>query len=179
MTASVKDVIRIAAVGDLHCPRTPDDLLRGILNHANEEADVLLLCGDLTDYGKPEEAVVLARLLAGVGIPMLGVLGNHDYESGRPSELERIFCDAGVTMMDGDSRILHDIGFIGVKGFAGGFGERALQPWVEAQYLPDICERGYRDARHFPKGNLSQQQTEGLTDIFQSDGQGADIHRSN
>ena len=49
MTASVKDVIRIVAVGDLHCPRTPDDLLRGILNYANEEADVLLLCGDLTD----------------------------------------------------------------------------------------------------------------------------------
>ena len=62
---------------------------------------------------------------------MLGVLGNHDFESGKQSEVERIFCDAGVTMMDGDSRILHDIGFIGVKGFAGGFGERALQPWGE------------------------------------------------
>lgn len=132
MTAPAqKDGIRIAAVGDLHCPRTPDDVLRSIFSHANDVADVLLLCGDLTDYGKPEEASVLARLLAAVRIPMLGVLGNHDYESGKPSEVERILCDAGVGMLDGDSRILHDIGFVGVKGFAGGFGDRALQPWGE------------------------------------------------
>jgi Icc-related predicted phosphoesterase len=131
MTTALKDTVRIAAVGDLHCPRTPDDLLRTLFNYVNDEADLFLLCGDLTDYGKPSEASALAKLLAVVRIPMLGVLGNHDYESGKASEVERILCDAGVIMLDGDSRILHDIGFVGVKGFAGGFGDRALQPWGE------------------------------------------------
>lgn len=131
MTTAFRDTIRIAAVGDLHCPKTADDVLRTIFSYANDEAEVLLLCGDLTDYGKPEEALALAKLLAAVKIPMLGVLGNHDYESGKPQEVERILCEAGVIMLDGDSRILHDIGFVGVKGFAGGFGDRALQPWGE------------------------------------------------
>jgi len=128
---TLQDNIRIAAVGDLHSPKTPDALLRTIFGYVNDEADVLLLCGDLTDYGKPEEAVALAKILASVRIPMLGVLGNHDYESGKPHDVERILCEAGVNMLDGDSRILHDIGFVGVKGFAGGFGDRALQPWGE------------------------------------------------
>jgi Icc-related predicted phosphoesterase len=131
MTTAFKDKLRIAAVGDLHCPKTPADLLHGIFAYCNEEADVLLLCGDLTDYGKPEEASALAKMLDMVRIPMLGVLGNHDYESGKPYDVERILCEAGVSMLDGDSRILHDVGFVGVKGFAGGFGDRALQPWGE------------------------------------------------
>jgi Icc-related predicted phosphoesterase len=130
MTA-LHEKIRIAAVGDLHCPKTSDGVLRIIFDYVNEEADILLLCGDLTDYGKPEEASVLAKLLSGVRIPMLGVLGNHDYESGKPEDIRRIMCEAGVVMLDGDSRVVHDIGFVGAKGFAGGFGDRALQPWGE------------------------------------------------
>lgn len=127
----LQDGIRIAAVGDLHCPKTSDGVLRIIFDYVNEEADILLLCGDLTDYGKSEEASVLGKLLSGVRIPMLGVLGNHDYESGKPEDIQRIMCEAGVVMLDGDSRIVHDIGFVGAKGFAGGFGDRALQPWGE------------------------------------------------
>jgi Icc-related predicted phosphoesterase len=130
MTA-LQDKIRIAAVGDLHCPKTSEGVLRTIFDYVNEEAEILLLCGDLTDYGKPEEALVLSKLLAGVKIPMLGVLGNHDYESGKSEDIKRIMCEAGVVMLDGDSRIVHDIGFAGAKGFAGGFGGRALQPWGE------------------------------------------------
>ena len=130
MTAS-RDKIRIAAVGDLHCPKTSDVLLRTIFDYVNEEAEILLLCGDLTDYGKPEEASALGKLLSGVRIPMLGVLGNHDYESGKPEDIRRIMCEAGVVMLDGEARVIHDIGFAGAKGFAGGFGDRALQPWGE------------------------------------------------
>ena len=141
MTMDYKDTIRIAAVGDLHCPKTPDDVLRAVFKYANEEAEVLLLCGDLTDYGKPEEAVTLAKLLSDVRIPMLGVLGNHDYESGQPHDVERILCEAGLLILDGDFRILHDIGFVGAKGFAGGFGERALQPWGE-----DVLKHFVREA---------------------------------
>jgi len=131
MTTTDKDIVRVAAVGDLHCPKTADELLRTIFAYVNDHADVLLLCGDLTDYGKPEEAASLAKMITAVRIPMLGVLGNHDYESGKSREVEQILCDAGVAILDGDSRILHDIGFVGVKGFAGGFGEQALQPWGE------------------------------------------------
>jgi Icc-related predicted phosphoesterase len=123
--------IRVAAIGDLHCPKIPAGLLQSVFADLNEQADVLLLCGDLTDYGRPEEAQVLAKLLAGLKIAILAVLGNHDYECGKADEVSRILCDAGVQILDGESRIVHGIGFVGVKGFAGGFGDRALQPWGE------------------------------------------------
>jgi Icc-related predicted phosphoesterase len=131
MTVPTKESVRLAAVGDLHCPRTSPDILHALFSHANDRADILLLCGDLTDYGKPEEASTLAKLLAHVKIPILAVLGNHDYESGKWEDVSRILGDAGVTLLDGDSRIHYDIAFTGVKGFAGGFGDRALQPWGE------------------------------------------------
>ena len=122
--------IRIAAIGDLHCPRISEGL-QPLFAQLNEKADVLLLCGDLTDYGRPDEAQVLAKLLANVKIPILAVLGNHDHECGKADEVTRILSEVGVQILDGESRILHGIGFVGVKGFAGGFGDRALQPWGE------------------------------------------------
>lgn len=96
-------------------------------------ADVLLLCGDLTDYGTAEEARILARELSrSVSIPMLAVLGNHDYHSGHEEDVKQILSDAGVTLLDGDVVQLRDVGFVGVKGFCGGFGRRTLEPWGEA-----------------------------------------------
>jgi Icc-related predicted phosphoesterase len=107
--------------------------LQGLLSQASEQADVLLLGGDLTDYGRPEEARLLAKALATYAkLPLLAVLGNHDYESGKPEEVREILCDAGIIMLDGESYEVHGIGFAGVKGFAGGFGQWALQPWGEA-----------------------------------------------
>jgi Icc-related predicted phosphoesterase len=94
-------------------------------------ADVLLLGGDLTDYGLPEEAHVLARELTGLHIPLIAVLGNHDFETGRQSEVAAILSDAGVRMLDGDACEVHGIGFAGVKGFAGGFGRGTLGAWGE------------------------------------------------
>ena len=78
---ALSEKIRLAAVGDTHCTKSSAGTLRSFFAQANEAADILLLCGDLTDYGLPEEAHVLADELAHVSIPIIAVLGNHDYES--------------------------------------------------------------------------------------------------
>jgi Icc-related predicted phosphoesterase len=124
-------VVRVGALADLHCTRTLQGKLQALLARAAQSADVLLLCGDLTDYGLPEEAQVLARELSVVHVPMVGVLGNHDFESGHQDAVRDVLQQAGVTMLDGDACEIHGIGFAGVKGFAGGFGRGALGPWGE------------------------------------------------
>jgi Icc-related predicted phosphoesterase len=124
--------VSIAALADLHFGKSLDRPLREALAEASRAADVLLLCGDLTDHGLPEEAAGLVReLQRAVNVPMIGVLGNHDFESGKPAEVARIFGEGGVTMLDGAAHEVEGIGFAGVKGFAGGFGKRALGPWGE------------------------------------------------
>ena len=124
--------IRIAAVGDLHCPRTSSQELQVLFESLADLADVLLLCGDLTDYGKPEEAREFARQLPDARrLPALAVLGNHEYECGRHQEVTDILSEQGVTVLDGTAVVVKGVGFAGVKGFCGGFGERALQPWGE------------------------------------------------
>jgi Icc-related predicted phosphoesterase len=124
--------LRIAAVADLHFGRDGyGPPLRPLFDDLGERADVLALCGDLTDRGDPEEARGLARVLSGTTIPTVAVFGNHDYESGQTTELSKILCDAGVHVLDGGTFEVHGVGFAGVKGFAGGFGRRALGPWGE------------------------------------------------
>jgi Icc-related predicted phosphoesterase len=130
--AAVKELIRLGATADLHCTRASQGTLQPLLAPINDHADVLLICGDLTDHGLPEEAQVLARELTScIRIPMVGVLGNHDFESGKPEEVRRILCDIGLHVLDGETFEVFGIGFAGVKGFAGGFGRRALEPWGE------------------------------------------------
>ena len=131
MTAP-RETIRLAAVADLHCARTSSGGLASLFTEAASQADVLLLGGDLTDYGLPDEARVLARELSVVKIPSLAVLGNHDCESGHEAEVVEILVEAGVQMLDGDSVEVGGVGFAGVKGFCGGFGRRTLEPWGEA-----------------------------------------------
>ena len=92
---------------------------------------MLLLAGDLTDTGQPEEARVLARELSSLRVPGVAVFGNHDYESGRQEECAHILTDTGLTMLDGEACEVLGIGIAGVKGFAGGFGTAALGPWGE------------------------------------------------
>jgi Icc-related predicted phosphoesterase len=130
---AVKESVRLAAVGDLHYGRESRGTLQPILSAvARVEADILLLCGDLTDYGHPEEAAELAReLVSGVKIPIVGVLGNHDYEAGSMTEVRRILTESGIRLLDGETAEIHGIGFAGVKGFAGGFGRGVLGPWGE------------------------------------------------
>ena len=128
-----KDFVRLAAVGDLHYGKGSRGQLQPLFNAVTRaEADVLLLLGDLTDYGLAEEAAELAReLTGGIKIPIIGVLGNHDFESGAVAEVTRILSEAGVKLLDGETTEVHGIGFAGVKGFCGGFGRGVLGPWGE------------------------------------------------
>jgi Icc-related predicted phosphoesterase len=123
---------RIAAVGDLHCTVDSKGRLHDLFAQASSEADVIALCGDLTDYGLPDEAHVLAGELIGARVPVVGVLGNHDHESGRASDVAQILADAGMKVLDGDAVQLAGIGFAGAKGFAGGFNTHSLGAWGEA-----------------------------------------------
>ncbi|PCC70606.1 Predicted phosphoesterase [Nannocystis exedens] len=124
--------IRIAAVSDLHCTKHSQGALAPLLQQAAQAADVLVMCGDLTDYGLPEEAHVLARELQGVRTPVVAVLGNHDFESGHQTEVTEILTTGGVTVLDGESVEVCGVGIAGIKGFCGGFGRYSLGPWGEA-----------------------------------------------
>lgn len=126
-----KDTIRLAAMSDLHCRVASVGALAPLFEQAVDQADILILCGDLTDFGKPEEAHVLAKELNIVRIPIVGVLGNHDYETNQVDDVRKILGDGGVHLLDGDVYEAHGVGFAGVKGFAGGFGRGLLRPWGE------------------------------------------------
>jgi len=127
MTGSV----RVAAVGDLHCTKGSLGAFQTLFSRIGESADVLVLCGDLTDRGLADEARVLAKELQAVKMPKIAVLGNHDFESDAAADVVEILAHAEVTILDGTALELSGVGFAGVKGFAGGFGERALQAWGE------------------------------------------------
>ena len=127
-----RTVVRVAAVGDLHCSKTSQGAFQPLFAKVSEAADLLLMPGDLTDYGLPEEAAILAKELQTLRIPVVAVLGNHDIESDKGGEVRQILADAGVTLLDGDATELLGIGIAGVKGFGGGFGRRALGPWGES-----------------------------------------------
>ncbi len=132
--ASSPHTVKIAAISDLHYRLDSGRQLGAVFERVAQEADILLVCGDITHHGLAGEAAVFIEDAAPVlgKIPVLGVLGNHDFESGNQEVLFRRFRNAGVIMLDGDTRHIRGIGFAGVKGFAGGFGRMALQPWGEA-----------------------------------------------
>jgi len=125
------NVVRIAAIADLHCTKTSQGAFQPLFSRIAGAAEVLLLAGDLTDYGLPDEARVLVRELSVLRIPAAAVLGNHDAESGKEAEIEQILTDAGIAVLNGDACELLGVGVAGVKGFGGGFGQRALGPWGE------------------------------------------------
>jgi Icc-related predicted phosphoesterase len=128
------DLIRVAAVGDVHCTRSSEGMLQPLFAQMVESADIIALAGDLVDYGIPEEAHILVHELTNATkgkTPTVAVLGNHDYESGQGEQVKQILCDAGVQILDGDAIEIRGVGFAGVKGFCGGFGRRALEPWGE------------------------------------------------
>jgi len=131
MDTLIRTHLRIAAMGDLHVSKSSQGAFQPLFTQVNQSADVLVLCGDFTDYGLPDEARVLARELSVLKVPVIAVLGNHDYEGGKPHEIRQILIDAGVHVLDGEATEVHGVGFAGVKGFAGGFGRGALGPWGE------------------------------------------------
>jgi Icc-related predicted phosphoesterase len=125
------NVVRVAALADLHCTKTSQGAFQQLFARIAEAADVVVIAGDLTDYGLPEEARVLAKELASLRMPMAAVLGNHDLESGKSDEVRAILVEAGLKILDGETCELQGIGVAGVKGFGGGFGKHALGPWGE------------------------------------------------
>jgi Icc-related predicted phosphoesterase len=130
--ATSNGTVRLAAMSDIHVSKTGQGALASVFAQVSERADLLVLCGDLTDYGLPEEARVLAREVAtALRVPCVAVLGNHDFEAGKQDEVRQILTDAGVTVLDGDTCEVQGVGFAGVKGFCGGFGRGALGPWGE------------------------------------------------
>ena len=123
--------VRFAAVGDIHVKKDSAGTLRAFFAQASEAADVLLLCGDLTDYGTAEEAKILTDELGSVSIPIVAVLGNHDYESGTPEVVAQALRHIGAHVLDGEACEIEGIGIAGAKGFAGGFGRGSLGAWGE------------------------------------------------
>jgi len=125
------DMFTFAAIGDLHVKEDRTSLFRDLFAEISTKAEVLVLCGDLTDVGKPREAEVLAEDLRVCSIPVIGVLGNHDYESGQAEDVEKILKAAGMHLLNGQSYEANGVAFVGVKGFIGGFGRRMLASFGE------------------------------------------------
>ncbi|WP_432115721.1 metallophosphoesterase family protein [Streptomyces sp. S1] len=130
-------VVRVAAVGDIHL--SPD--CRGLLRPSFETlplcADVLLLAGDLTRHGTVSEAEVVADEVRDLGVPVVAVLGNHDYHSDQEADIARVLTDAGVAVLEGDRTVLPvdggRLGIAGTKGFCGGFAGRSAGEFGERE----------------------------------------------
>ncbi len=135
--------IRLAAAGDLHSAEPLRDHIARAFAALAGEADLVLLAGDLTTHGLPEQAVVLADACSTLDVPAVAVLGNHDHHSGKADEVERVLEGGGVQVLDREHLILEirdvEVGIVGVKGFVGGF------PGAE---IPDFGERLLRDIYH-------------------------------
>ena len=127
-------VVRVAAVGDFHCGEKDGGTYREAFARVNDEADVLLLAGDLTRRGTPEEIAVVIGEMQDVRLPILAVLGNHDHESGQPEKVNEALRARGVHLLDEAPFELNEhVGFAGVKGFMGGFGRYTLTAFGEAE----------------------------------------------
>jgi Icc-related predicted phosphoesterase len=136
---SDKRCLRIAAAGDLHYSEQRRDEARRALAGVNEAADLVLLAGDLTTHGEPEQAAVLAEACAPLEIPVFAVLGNHDWHANRRDELVQVLTQGGIRVLDRDWVVCEagglEVGIVGVKGFVGGF---------PGSHLPDFGEPSLR-----------------------------------
>jgi Icc-related predicted phosphoesterase len=130
---------RIAAVGDIHVRETDKGKWVEYFKEVSRQADILAICGDLTDTGDEVEAQVLAEELRACTIPVVAVLGNHDHEKGRHKLIRQIVQKENIHILDGEAVVIGDVGFAGVKGFGGGFdnymlsmfGEGAMKAFVQ------------------------------------------------
>ena len=128
-------MIRIAAAGDIHASEASRDRVERAFAAVEPEADVILLAGDLTTTGEPEEAQVLADACRGLSIPVFAVLGNHDHHAARTDEVAEVLGEAGLRLLDGSCAICEpagvELGVVGAKGFVGGFPGSALPDFGE------------------------------------------------
>jgi len=125
--------MRIAATADIHFSPQSYDRIREPLARVRDEADVLVIAGDLTNYGKPEEMHSLLNALVRLRTPIIAVLGNHDYESCLEQELIKLMTTEGIKVLDGSSYERDGVGFAGTKGFIGGFGRGVLTAFGEKE----------------------------------------------
>jgi Icc-related predicted phosphoesterase len=159
-----RNKLRVAAVGDIHVRDSDKGKWTEYFKEASTKADVLVIAGDLTDTGDEMEAQVLVEELKACTIPVVAVLGNHDFEKGRHKLIRQILLKAGVHILDGEAVVIKDIGFAGVKGFGGGFdrqmlsffGEGAMKAFVqeavdEALHLDRALARLDADQHDIPK----------------------------
>lgn len=123
--------MRIAAIGDLHVQEDSVAPYREMFAEISANADAVVLCGDLTNFGRTKEAEILAEDIRSCSVPVLGVLGNHDYECGQPEKVCAILMAAGMKMLNEQAVEIDGVGFAGVKGFLGGFGRGELAPFGE------------------------------------------------
>jgi Icc-related predicted phosphoesterase len=125
--------MKIAATADLHFVPSGQSLLHDQLHKVREEADVLVIAGDLTNYGQPAEMEPLLNILVRSRVPTIVVLGNHDYESGHEQELMHMMTSGGIKVLDGSAYERDGVGFAGTKGFVGGFGRGVLTAFGEPE----------------------------------------------
>jgi Icc-related predicted phosphoesterase len=125
--------MRIAATADLHFTPQRYNALRDQMNHVRDEADVLVVAGDLTNFGQPDEMEPLVNALVRLRVPVIVVLGNHDYETGKEVELVRMMTAEGIKVLDGSAYERDGVGFAGTKGFVGGFGRGMLTAFGEPE----------------------------------------------
>lgn len=125
--------MRIAATADLHFSPQSYAIIQDQFSRVRDEADVLLLAGDLTNYGRPEEMEALLNALARLRLPVIAVLGNHDFECGHESQLQKMMVEAGIKVLDGTGYERGGVGFAGTKGFVGGFGKTMLTAFGERE----------------------------------------------
>jgi Icc-related predicted phosphoesterase len=155
---------RIAAVADVHFKETDKGKWADYFKEISAKADVLIIAGDLTDTGDETEAQILADELKSCTVPIVAVLGNHDYEKGRHKLIRQILLKQGVHVLDGEAITINDVGFAGVKGFGGGFdrhmlsffGEGAMKAFVqeavdEALHLDRALSRLDQEQRDIKK----------------------------
>lgn len=143
--------MRVAAIGDLHVQESDSAPYRDLFSEIANHADVLLLCGDLTNFGKTSEAEILAEDIKSCSIPVLGVLGNHDYECGCPEKVCEILNDAGMIVLDEQAHEIDGVGFAGVKGFMGGYGRGELAPFGEP-IVKAFVDEAMNEARKLENG---------------------------
>ncbi len=150
--------MRIAATADLHFSPQSYDRIRDQMGRVRDEADLLILAGDLTNYGRPQEMESLLNALVRIRVPVVAVLGNHDCESNQENELVRLMTTEGIKVLDGTAYERDGVGFAGTKGFLGGFGRGVLTAFGE-QAVKNFVQAGIEEAMKLERA-LSQLRTE-------------------
>jgi Icc-related predicted phosphoesterase len=163
--AKTNGTVKIAAVADIHVRENDRGKLGDYFKDISRHADVLVLGGDLTDTGDEGEAQVLSEELRACSIPVVGVLGNHDYEKGRHKLIRKILQNENVHILDGEGVVIKGIGFAGIKGFGGGFDNHMLSMFGEGA-MKAFVQEAVDEALHLERAlSRLDQENEGIKKI--------------